>query len=499
MFLFLFGVFALLAGGHSYSSDEEGYFQQARALLRGTYAFTLTPDNNLVTAARGGRNGATTGGGGIGESVAALPLLAVGTAVAALLPDEETGVIERLFVGFTNSWITALIGVVLFLAAMELGAPRRSAVLLALVYGLGTMALPHAKTLLFSEPLAALGTLAAVYFAMRAVSRASWPNAALAGVCAGVATLARPSAAPFAVVVGLYIVVWGVRTLGARRALPQIVAFAGASALMTGVVAGVNWWRWGAATDAGYSSVPFDFSPIEGAYGLLLSPGKSLFLYAPVALVAVFVSVAAFRRRPAETLLIGAIVLGNLLIFARFFQWHGDQAWGPRYLQITLPVLLLLIAPVLTSPKVRRAVLVCGLVGAFVSWGGAMLYFNQFHAIAGQRLGTQLEDGEPAYWKEVHFDPRWSPVVWNVKLVDDLISGSAHRIDAVDGTFARYGAFPTTTNARYGWYFQPPQVDAWWYWVFPQRTSKVVLLLLPGFLACACIGFVRLRRSVSAS
>jgi hypothetical protein len=82
-----------------------------------------------------------------------------------------------------------------------------------------------------------------------------------------------------------------------------------------------------------------------------------------------------------------------------------------------------------------------------------------------------------------------------VRLLDDIASNSAGRIDANDPSFALYGEFPATTNGRYGWYFAPPQLDAWWYWVWPQETAPWLIILAPLFIACSAVGLRRLRRA----
>ncbi len=508
LFLLLFGFYALWAGGHTYSSDEEGAYQQARALTQGTYVLDVAPENRPITALRAGRDGQIAAVGGIGASAAAVPLLVVGKAAASTASSENAPIIERLFTGFTNSWITALIAVVIFLAARELGARRRPAVLLALVYGVGTMAWPHAKTLLFSEPLAALLVVAGVLWAIRAVRRGTWQWSLLAGLGVGASMLARVSTAPFVIILGAYIVLTTLAPLwrdrgNARatvmRAATRAGLFTGGVLIAAAVLTAVNAWRYGSASDTGYGTVPFDFSPLEGIYGLLLSPGKGILFYAPVVLVALIAIPFSFRRRPAEVLMLAAIVIANLAIFGRFVQWHGEQAWGPRYMQVVLPAIVLIIAPVLADPlraAWRRGLVVAGIVGAAVSMLGSTIYFNAYFAYAGERLGTEQVNGEPALWQPMHFDPEWSAIVGHARLIPDALSSSAGRIDATDESFGRTGVFPATDIGRYLWYSWPPQLDTWWYWMFPQRTPKWPLILVPLFLAAMAFGLRGLRREV---
>ena len=503
IFLLLFGFYALWAGGHSYSSDEEGAYQQSRALMHGTYALEITPDNAPITALRTGRDGLPAAIGGIGASAAAVPLLAVGRVASRAAPADQQDLIERLFAGFTNSWITALIAVLIFLIAREVGTGRRSAILLALVYGVGTMAWPHAKTLLFSEPLAALLVCAGVLYAIRTARRGMMPWALLSGLAIGASLLARISTAPFIIIVAAYVVAVplvqaGLRSRRAWRDLiPRTLTFAVGLAIPVMILLAVNAWRYGSAGDTGYGAVPLDFSPLEGLFGLILSPGKGLLWYAPVLLVAIVALPFAFRRKPAEVSLFLLIILANLAIFARFFQWHGEQAWGPRYMQTVLPMVVLIVAPVLVPGCARwwrRGLVIAGGIGAIVGFLGSVIYFNAYFAFAGARLGTQDVNGEPALWRPIHFDPTWSPIVGHARLLNDAVIGTAGRIDGNDVSFGQTGVFPTTAAGRYSWYFWPPQLDTWWYWLLPEKAPLWPLLLFPVFVVAAGTGLRGLRR-----
>ena len=488
IFLLLFGIFGVFAGGHSYSSDEEGYFLQARSLLTGHYALTITSDAQKVTPTRPGRDDKPIATGGIGAPVAGLPGLAIGKAVATLVPPRRDDVVERLFVGFTNSLITAAIAAVLFLCACLLGADRRQAVVLSLVFALGTMAWPHAKTLLLTEPLAALLVLTAVYFAFRATSERSLRWAAAAGAFSTLAGLARLSTLLFVIPIGAYVVLRAFPPRNLRPAALTAASFtAGATAGLV-LLAVAAWWRAGSPTDAGYTNVPLNGNAWEGLYGLLLSPGKSIFLYAPVVAVAVAALPLTLRRRPAETTLLATIVFANLILFARFPSWHGDNAWGPRYLQITLPLMVLLVAPALSGHHWRQAVVIAGTVGVLVNSLGAMVYFNQYFVVAQRELAAPAV-GDPAYLDPMHFDVQWSPIVGHAKLLDDSAAGTADDINAAASRF------PDTPATRLYWYFRP-QVDTWWYWLVSMRAPRWLLLLGPGLLLCAADGMRRLRRSL---
>jgi hypothetical protein len=461
LFLALFGLFALSTGGHTYSSDEEGMLQQMRAVSAGRYWFVLPPDNG-VTPVRAGRDGRPTGVSGLGQSLVGLPFYAAGEGAAHLVAAEDRDAVMRIFVMFTNSAVTAAAAVVVFLLAARLGASRRGAVVLAVVYALGTMAWSHAKTF-FSEPLAALLVALAVLFAFRAgeEDRPAW--AAWSGVAAGAALLARVSTGLFPPLIALYLLTVAARRRGLRSGVTTLVVYGTGAIPSLALFGALNWWRYGSVLDLGYEDVPLDHPLVSGLSGLLLSPGKSIFLYAPVVLVAVLALPVALRRRPPEVLLLLGLSSANVIFFARFPSWHGDHAWGPRYLQIVLPLLVALCAPVLDRVRWRRAVGAAGVVGFGVAGAlGAVLYFNtyldaSFHSFGGDRV-----HGESAYLYQLHHVARRSPIIGHAAWVNDAFSNALARIDGSDPSLKPY---PATPNERYFWFFSPPVLDAWWVWL----------------------------------
>jgi hypothetical protein len=80
----------------------------------------------------------------------------------------------------------------------------------------------------------------------------------------------------------------------------------------------------------------------QGVLGLLFSPGKSIFLYVPLALL----SVVCFRRFMADypcEAVFAAVLSGMwLLVHAKMAtNWYGAWGWGPRHFVTIAPILVL--------------------------------------------------------------------------------------------------------------------------------------------------------------
>jgi hypothetical protein len=137
--------------------------------------------------------------------------------------------------------------------------------------------------------------------------------------------------------------------------------------------------RFGSPLDTGYSDEGFTTPLYVGLYGLLFSPGKSIFLYAPVTLLSVPGLVHLWRRHWAEAGLAGGVAMVTLVYYAVWWAWYGGWSWGPRFLVPALPFLVLpLGALLLDRVWARWALAPLALAGVVVQVLGALVDFNPY-------------------------------------------------------------------------------------------------------------------------
>ncbi len=78
-----------------------------------------------------------------------------------------------------------------------------------------------------------------------------------------------------------------------------------------------------------------------GLTGLLFSPGKSIFVYIPLALI----SIVCFRRFAqsylSEAVFVAILSVLWLLLHSKLASWYGSWGWGPRHMVTITPVLVL--------------------------------------------------------------------------------------------------------------------------------------------------------------
>jgi hypothetical protein len=94
-------------------------------------------------------------------------------------------------------------------------------------------------------------------------------------------------------------------------------------------------------------STPFH----AGFLGPLFEPEKSIFLFDPLLVLAIFLLAWLWKRLTPEVRAFGAttllLLLAYICFYARYTFWSGDFAWGDRYVSTTVELATLLAVPLL--------------------------------------------------------------------------------------------------------------------------------------------------------
>ena len=353
---------------------------------------------------------------GLGTSLVALPLAWLGLAIPAW------GMIQTTML--LNVVVTALTGTLVFVYVGRLGYSSATACASALVFGLGTIAWPYAKYF-FSEPLTGISLLAAAYFTLQPGlpqgERSSWVRFLLAGFCLGLAIATRFANAALVPIYAILLAAHLLRTPGVTRwsgigSKPSLLvtatwrgllAFAVPLAMWGAVLAGYNYVRFGDPLTTGYLAEESFSAPwITGILGLIVSPGKGLLVFCPV-LVAVLPSLPAFiRRHPLHVTLIVLIAAAYVLLYGKWFMWHGGFAWGPRFLLPIIPLLCVALAPLLERLKGRLRVAFWALfaVSAAIQVLGLSVDFIHYQE-------ALLQTGLPLFDPVTFFHPRYAQIL----------------------------------------------------------------------------------------
>ena len=81
-----------------------------------------------------------------------------------------------------------------------------------------------------------------------------------------------------------------------------------------------------------------------GIQGLLLSPGKSLFIYAPLVILSGLLFPRFYKKHQKEAIYVAALSILWLLLHAKLKSWYGAWGWGPRHFVTILPIMFLPLA-----------------------------------------------------------------------------------------------------------------------------------------------------------
>lgn len=309
-----------------------------------------------------------------GQALLCAPWYALGQYLLARLPGVPADDVD-LVVAFSSclssATFSALTVAFFFLLLRGIGISASASLLAAAMVGLGTPIFAYSGWM-FSEPLssAVFAGVALLLFG-RGADPIPLKEAAVAGLVLGLATIVRPTnvlaIAAFAVALLVRDGKPAVRTafvLGATSAI-GVAALLTHNALLFG---GPFEFGYPAAAEGAKRLNTFDTPLLTGLYGLLLSPGKSVFVFAPPVILAL----AGLRQlwkleRGAATL---AMVFPAIYLFfyARYTQWEGGYCVGPRYLVPSIVLLCLALGPLLAdgAANTRRIAIILLVLGAFV-------------------------------------------------------------------------------------------------------------------------------------
>ncbi len=300
------------------------------------------------------------------EGILALPFARVLWPTMALqyfegLPEDEfaravfrRGVVVTLF----GPIVSAVTAVVLARLGKLLTGSRTAGIWIAVLYCLGTMAWPQARTF-FTESLAALWALLALDQLIRWHGKplgSGARHALLAGLFLALGNWTRVDGplltAGFVLGAGALMAWKAFREDTWARTSGFSFPWRDAAVLVLLPLLGwvllqqFNAWRFGEADiTAGYAHQPegvaFGTPLLVGLHGFLASPGKGMFFFSPVLVLGIW----GWLKAPAGWNWLKVLVLAGYLPFfiamAKWQNWDGGWCWGPRHIvQIHLPVML---------------------------------------------------------------------------------------------------------------------------------------------------------------
>jgi hypothetical protein len=501
IYLFIFVTFVYFTSLSTFFAIDQ-YISRYEVTQSIAERFELSIPEGSPTSIKG-VNGKTYSLYGLGWPILAVPFFMIG---------KIFGHYPVTHVFLLNTLAGAATVTLVFLFSIALGYTRRSSLVVAIFYGFGTFAWPLAKQP-FDHVVETLFVLLSVYFMYLHTSKNAITQLLLSAFCIGfaintrlVSILALPA----------LLVMMGT-SCGARCSLAdysriffrKMAMFMSVLLPLAGLVLWYNYYRFGSIYETGFqllaAKTGLDFFSgttfVTGLKGFLVSPGKGFFYYSPIAIFFFFTIVPFYKKHrwPAISFLL--LILSYLLFLSRNVYWHGDWAWGPRYLLAITPFIILPIAELPDSVRWKKKTYLV-IIPVYVVFALSILiqalaisvhFYNYFyHLQIDQNVQFTRAQGEGVSEiieppPEVHFDWTKSPILMQWKDIKRIGKGIKKY---------RYVELPQDANVweKIKAYPSMHLFDFWWVHTYFVNRSYIGFVALPGFLMVAGICGIQMIR-----
>lgn len=513
LFIFFTSLYYLTNAGDFKIGDETAMILVARKIVdEGRIGFDedkIISSSRWEDATSRGPDGQYYMKWGLGQSLVETPFLILHRFLMRTLASEKPEadqasfyLSEFAFLILCPSAISALGCVLFFLIGTRLGFSHRISVILSLVYGLATMVWPYSKSFM-SETTLNVAILGGVYGAIQYAQEGRRRWIAFSGACMGFGVLTKVTALVIIPVVVVYIIVASLRTK--KSLLDLFLGFAPGLMVFLALQGWFNLVRYGSAWELGYrggiDALGFSTPMIAGLWGLLLSPGKSFFVYAPVTLLGLIGLRSFLMHRRKEALLGLGISVIFVLFHAQWWSWAGDWAWGPRFLLVITPYTLLSCGMVFErwgnlKRVCRYLVLVLVVFSIGIQFLGVAVHPFSYIDVRGRVLDqlVPVDATVVTYWRfysegaMAHFSPLFSHIVGNWWLLKHMLFSYDLWSDPPWKLLGDFDLEPPL------WVIGDRAIPFWWpvglpmlddkteAWVYPLAVAAFLLLALGGIM-----------------
>lgn len=341
-----------------------------------------------------------------------------------LLFELPFALVSHLFFGASVKWLgrvmslqpilaTAGLCTLLFVWASELTNNARWSYGLALAAAFATMLWPYAYIGLETTQSLCLGL--AAYFALSGRARHTWLELCAFAFFSAAAVTAKLNGGFLvpALVFLSWVYLGGLPAKQVKRGAALIAVIVCCIFSLNYYLKALYWAKSGGST--GYFLAMMVSSPTTAllqAFSFFGSANKSLLIYAPLVLLALWRLPQAWR---VNRLLVSfaLLALGGLLGgFALVVVWT-DETWGPRYLHSAIVPLLLCLAAASSGlehpPRRDIPLLALAVLGIMFSLPGVLVAYTRLHQAAIGASQSTLST--------LQYDPAWNHICFNYKLL----------------------------------------------------------------------------------
>ena len=444
---------------------------------------------------------------GLGWSVLAVPFYILGKYLGG--GSESLVCVMQLLAG-------AVTVTFVFLFCVSLGYSYRPSVITAIFYGFGSMAWPLAKQP-FEHVVETLFVLLSVYYMYLFYIKERNLCFILSAVFIGIALTIRLTAIlvfpALFFIGGIFCLQNASLKYSMKILFKHVVMYLMVLLPFIFIIMWYNYYRFGSIYETGYQLIAaktgLDFfygTPLlTGLRGFLLSPGKGIFYYSPVALLFFPAIVPFYKKHSSLVIAFIMIITSYLLFLSKNIYWHGDWAWGPRYLLVILPFLIIPVVELLgkdTNKEIKkvslRTAFIYGIfcIGIVIQVAAVSVhcykYFIDLNNEKNVNFILNKGNGVPDIFEpppEVHFDWGMSPILAQFQSIYEMglrIGNYRHvNLPANAPLLEKTNALPLMNI-----------YDFWWIYMYKiNGSAKCFIVLLPLLLVAGISGLRMVKLS----
>lgn len=405
LFFFFFSVYALTGQGSIQSADGKIMFLLTQAMVE-NHSVSFSEMVSLQNTP-----GPQYSKYGLGMSILATPFYLFGKLLSFLL-GIEVSLSTQFAVSMINAILTALSCLMVFRIATErFEFTLRTGLFLALGFGLSTIAWYYSEDFM-SEPATTFFLLSAVYWVTGKDRATRKRDLVWAGTFLALAVFCR--LAVLVVIPGFILYQWMVWAESAEKNFKELAMDLIRPAIPVIAVLVLimiyNYFRFADPLETGYEKISGRF--LVGFFGILFSPGKSLFLFNPLTLFGCLACMLFLREQRKTAWLFGWLIISHLLLFSSWHSWQGGMSWGPRLMLVVLPYLILPIGFLLREHKqaVKIPVLLALVAGILIQLPSVTVNATRYYYEMSREFGSLGHE-------QILFSPKYSQLIGQFKQV----------------------------------------------------------------------------------
>lgn len=444
-FLFLVSLLSLLASGVMDSQDGLQYLATARNIYysgKPTSPPYEYPEKNIHMGVYTGKDGNTYSAVGLGYSLALVPAVAVTDIFykiyhikpAVHFPLENDWLI-LLLGSLTNIFFAAGLGVIMYLYFIETNLTKKQAFILSLITLFATNLFVYSKHS-FAHMMFITFLVLAFYLIKKYAGNNQRKYLIFAGAAYGATALSYN--ASFILTFPSLIIYYLLLKKTPLKLTSLKSLFTDSLNFFIGTIPFLIPYLWyehlrnssqldyvNFAADK-LAHVPVSMF-IEGLYGQLLSPGRSIFIYSPVLVIIIFfwhkikanvlpeltaLTVMALLYIPFLSIQVVWGDGGSLGTYGYTALWHGEASWGPRYLLPLIPFGLIIVGNIYSKLKIMQKILIfypLVIIGLYIELLGVIVPYQ----IKNYNLEKSFHVNKTEFTNYIYSDliPRYTPIL----------------------------------------------------------------------------------------